>query len=66
MLKLRLRNMFYMLIQYRHGVICTSAARFTRWTHGQCKRCARASTSARTNEARDKTEMNPRESRVLQ
>ena len=48
------------------GVICTSAAGFTRWTHGQCTRFARACTSGRTNEARDETETKPRESRVLQ
>ena len=48
------------------GVIRTSAAGFTRWTHGQCTRFARACTSGRTNEARDETETKPRESRVLQ
>ena len=48
------------------GVICTSTAGFTRWTHGQCTRFARACTSGRTNEARDETETKPRESRALQ
>ena len=37
-----------------------------RWTRGQCTRFARASTSGRTNEARDETETKPRESRILQ
>ena len=46
--------------------ICTSATGFTRLTQGQCMRFALASTSRGMNEARDKTEMKPRESRVLQ
>ena len=48
------------------GVICTLATGFMRWTHGQYTRFARASTSGRTNEARDETETKPTELSDLQ